>query len=84
MYGFLNVFLAAAWLRDGMADADAERLLEERSADAFVISDAGIAWRGHRLDADALRRARTEAIVSFGSCSFTEPVGDLRALGLLQ
>ncbi|MBA3259618.1 MAG: hypothetical protein H0T68_09155 [Gemmatimonadales bacterium] len=82
MYGFLNLFLAAAWLRAGMSDADAERLLEERSADSLRVSDGGIEWRGHRLDADALRLARADRILSFGSCSFTEPVSELRALGL--
>jgi hypothetical protein len=83
MYGFLNVFLAAAWLRAGMSEADAERLLEERSAEAIRFSESGVEWRGRRLGADAIRRARGEAIVSFGSCSFTEPVADLRTLGLL-
>jgi len=82
MYGFLNVFLAAAWLRAGMSDADAERLLEEQSAESLRVSDWGIEWRGHRLDADALRHAHADGMVSFGSCSFTEPVSELRALGL--
>jgi hypothetical protein len=83
MYGFLNLFLAAAWLREGMSDAEAERLLEERSAESLRFFDAGVEWHGHRLDADAIRRARAESIVSFGSCSFTEPVRELEALGLL-
>jgi hypothetical protein len=83
MYGFLNLFLAAAWLREGMADADAERLLEERSAESLRFSDEGIEWRGHLLEVDAIRRARAEGIVSFGSCSFSEPVSELETLGLL-
>jgi hypothetical protein len=82
MYGYLNVFLAAAFIRQGMSDADAERLLLETSAEAFLVSDSGIEWRGHRVDVAALERARLDGIVSFGSCSFTEPVGELRALGL--
>jgi hypothetical protein len=83
MFGFLNLFLATAFLRAGLADADAARVLEERSPDAFQIDEDGIGWQGHRLDLETLRSARRLAVVSFGSCSFTEPIGDLEALHLL-
>jgi hypothetical protein len=81
MYGFLNVFLTAAFLRRGLADADALRLLEERSPDAFRFSADGIEWRGHRVDRAAVDEVRTAGIAGFGSCSFTEPVGELRGMG---
>ncbi len=84
MFGFLNVFLTAALLRRGLADGDALRLLEERSAEAFRFSADAIEWRGHRLDRAAVEEARTAGIVAFGSCSFVEPVGELRALGILE
>jgi hypothetical protein len=83
MYGYLNLFLAAAWLRERMSDADAEALLQEGSAQSLRVSGNTIAWRGHRLDAEAVRDARASGIASFGSCSFTEPVDELHALGLL-
>jgi hypothetical protein len=83
MYGFLNLFLAAAWLREGMSDVAAEKLLEERSAESLRFTESGVEWRGHRLDGDAIAHARSAGIVSFGSCSFTEPVGELTASGLL-
>jgi hypothetical protein len=84
MFGFLNVFLTAAFLRHGLADGDALRLLEERSAEAFHFSAQAIVWRGHRLDRALVEDARAAGIVGFGSCSFTEPLGELRALGLLE
>ena len=83
MFGFLNLFLTTAFLRAGLADTEAARLLEEQSPDAFQIDEDGISWQGHRLDLEALRDARRLAVVSFGSCSFTEPIGDLEALHLL-
>ena len=83
MFGFLNLFLATAFLRAGLTETEAARLLEERSPDAFQIDEDGISWQGHRLDLEALRDARRLAVVSFGSCSFTEPIGDLEALHLL-
>jgi hypothetical protein len=83
MFGFLNVFLSAALLRRGPTDADAVRLLEERSAGAFRFSADAIEWHGHRLDRAAVEEARTGGIVAFGSCSFTEPVAELRGMGVL-
>ncbi len=82
MHGFLNVFLAAGFIGSGMSEADAVGLLEEASPDAFAFVDDGVTWNGHRLSTDRLRRARMLAR-SFGSCSITEPVEDLRTLGLL-
>jgi hypothetical protein len=83
MFGFLNLFLAAAYVASGLGDEDAERLLEEREPAAIRFDGTGVEWRGRRLDAEALRRAREDVIISFGSCSFTEPIGDLQSLGLL-
>ncbi len=83
MFGFLNVFLAAAFARNGMDATDVERLLDERDPAAFRADEAGIAWRGHVLSLPQLEAARAETAIAFGSCSFTEPLGDLAALGLL-
>ena len=71
------------WLRQGLGDAEAELLLEERSASAISLSAEAIDWRGHRLSQAAVEEARAAAIQAFGSCSFTEPVGELRGMGML-
>jgi hypothetical protein len=84
MFGFLNVFLAAAYARDGLEDAGLQHLLEETSPSAIQVTDDGIAWQGRRLDLAAIRQAREQVVISFGSCSFTEPMGELAALGFLQ
>jgi hypothetical protein len=83
MHGFLNVFLAAAFLRTGMDADSAVDLLEERSAQAFRYDVDGAGWREHRLSRNELAAARREFSISFGSCSFTEPIDDLRLLNLL-
>ncbi|MGH7619150.1 MAG: hypothetical protein ACREPM_18165 [Gemmatimonadaceae bacterium] len=82
MFGYLNVFLAAALMANGLSDAAAERLLEERDAAAFELGDDRVGWRGHSLSADDARRVRERVAVSFGSCSFREPVDELKALAL--
>jgi hypothetical protein len=83
MYGFLNVFLAAAFLRAGESEAMVRALLEEREAAALQFDQSGVAWRGHRLSTAQLESSRDGAIRSFGSCSFREPLDDLASLGLL-
>jgi len=83
MYGFLNVFLTAAFVAQGMSDDAAAALLVESSAPAFRFSDAAVEWRGRSLGEPELARARREVATSFGSCSFREPIADLQSLGLL-
>ena len=83
MYGFLNVYLATAFLYAGESEAVARAVLEERGAPAFQFNDDGVEWRGHRVSTDQITRSKRFAMRSFGSCSFREPLDDLTALGLL-
>ena len=83
MHGFVNVFLAAAFLRVGMETRLAVQLLDEQSVDAFHFNADGVSWRQHRLSQREIAAARQGLAVSFGSCSFTEPIDDLRSLHLL-
>lgn len=83
MFGFLNVMLAAAFVRAGMEDGEVAQLLEEGEPDAFQADDSGITWRDRRLGLQALGDARRLGMISFGSCSFTEPIADLESLQLL-
>jgi len=82
MFGYLNLFLAAAFIRSGMPEPEAREVLEERSPSAFSFSNGGAAWRSHQLTASELAATRSHAL-SFGSCSFREPVDEARALNLL-
>lgn len=82
MHGFLNVFVAAALAHAERPPArDLESVLAEEAPAVFSISDDAIAWRGHRLTLERIRVCRGALALSFGSCSLTEPVDDLRALG---
>ena len=83
MFGFLNVFLGAALLATGMPAAELPALLEEGSADALRVDDAGISWRRYCLTTEQAAAARASLALSFGSCSFREPIDDLKALRLL-
>jgi hypothetical protein len=83
MHGFLNVFLAAAGVRAGMSPDEAEQLLEETSPQAIQFDELGASWRQHRWTNDQLQATRHEFAISFGSCSFQEPIDDLKGIGLL-
>lgn len=80
MYGFLNVFLAAALLRQGVAESVVLEALEESDGGAFEFSNDEIQWRGHRVSASELAAVRGGLAISFGSCSFREPVDELAQL----
>ena len=83
MFGFLNVFAAAAFAREGMPATHLADLLEERDALALAFGDDGLRWHGHAVSLARLAEARASFAIAFGSCSFREPVDDLHQLALL-
>jgi len=80
MFGYLNVFVTAALMRNGLTDADAERVLNEGDRRRFEITADSIGWEGRTLTPEQLRGVRDGFAVSFGSCSFREPVDELHAI----
>jgi hypothetical protein len=82
MHGFLNLWLAAAFLWAGISDSELIAILEER-APSFAFSRRGAGWGDRWISADQVHQARERLAISFGSCSFEEPVEGLRALNLL-
>jgi hypothetical protein len=84
MFGFLNVFLTAAFVHAGKADGAALALLLERDLKKIQVSPNAIRW-GHRsVTTDDIHAMRDCVAISFGSCSFREPVDELRAAALIQ
>lgn len=69
MFGFLNVFTAAALAWKGVAELESVLMAES-------FSD-------HGLTPEDFVATRRDFAISFGSCSFEEPVADLRALHLI-
>lgn len=87
MFGYLNVFLATALVGSGAPTKDVVAMLEERNASHITFDEAHCYWSGgskaYALDRAFLAQMRDRGLVSFGSCSFTEPVTETRALGWL-
>ena len=80
MYGFLNVFLAAALIDAGENEQTALQALQETDSSSIEFHDEYIQWRDKRISAEQLSHARTESAISFGSCSFREPIDELASL----
>ena len=84
MHGFLNVFCAAVLIHAGvLAKSELAVLLGDESPEHFSFDDNGFAWKDARATLEEVSEARYDLIVSFGSCSFDEPLSYLRELGLL-
>ena len=83
MHGFLNVFAAAALAREGLTTDEVEAVLREDDPRAFRLDESGLDWRGVRVTTDSLAATRRDFASSFGSCSFAEPVAELRALEVI-
>ena len=77
MHGFLNVFIAATFAQNGCSEEELAAILEERKIDAFLFENGSITWRDKMVVRGHLRNARNLFALSFGSCSFIEPVDEV-------
>jgi hypothetical protein len=90
MHGFVNAYAAAGLAFEHRADvATVERCLLASDARSFRATAAGLSVEldgqtPAALTTDQLRELRGRFISAFGSCSFDEPLEDLRALGWLE
>lgn len=83
MNGFLNVFLAAAFLQQGYEPKLVYEILKDEHADNFQFRDDGVLWRlEYFAHTTQLRVLRERSVISFGSCSFIEPIEDLEEIGI--
>jgi len=84
MHGFLNVLMMTGFARESYRVSILEELMEEEFEEVFEFTETGVKWRDdHFLHVSLLAQLREKGMHSFGSCSFDEPIADLRSLGLL-
>ena len=77
MFGFVNLLIAAAELARTRNTDRALEILEDDERGSFQRQGDAIVWRGMRFDAADLAATREHQFLSFGSCSFREPVDEL-------
>jgi hypothetical protein len=84
MHGFVNLFVAAclsftrAWAAEQLVE-----VLDVSSPDRFEFGDHRLSFDGMELTLDEIRKTRRMFALSFGSCSFVEPVDELKRPGWL-
>jgi hypothetical protein len=84
MHGFLNLFVAAVLATEHQLAPDTvETILLEETAHNFRFEKESFSWRNLSASLDDIRHARDELALSFGSCSFEDPIDRLRDLDFL-
>ena len=81
MHGFVNFFAGATAAYEGANGAEIERILNDGERANFRMTTAGLEWDGHSLSTEAIQKMRDQFAISFGSCSFEEPMEEMREIG---
>ncbi len=85
MHGFLNLFIAAALVREQrIDDRTTQSILLEEDPAAFKFSDQVLGWNSYLIETARVAQTREAFALSFGSCAFDEPINDLKHLGHLN
>jgi hypothetical protein len=84
MHGFVNFFVAAAAAHEGADEAEIAAILEDGEVGDFNASGTALEWRARKFSLEAIREMRDRFAISFGSCSFEEPVEEMSAMGWIE
>jgi len=84
MHGFINIFSAGLIAhRHNLSLGGMNEIISDENGNNFVYTVDCFSWKDWELCRDEIALARKELMLSFGSCSFDEPVEDLKKLKLL-
>jgi len=84
MHGFLNVFGAAVLTHAHDLDTTTIAcIVEDEEPRHFRFDGDTFGWQNQSIGVHEIAAARRDFAHGFGSCSFDEPMEDLRALGLM-
>lgn len=83
-HGFINIFGAAllCW-NENLSTSEIAECLRDENANNFHFSKEMFSWGEKTISAGEINRLRRSKVISFGSCSFAEPVEALNSLGFL-
>lgn len=84
MHGFINVFSAGILHCCYSLEHDViVEMLSDENPENFKFTDNSMQWKNLIVLSSKVEEARKNFMLSYGSCSFDEPVDDLKSLGLL-
>lgn len=85
MHGFVNVFGAGILaFRHAVSDHELKNVILEEDSSRFRFTADSFEWDKWKCGVEEMHGARNGLVLSFGSCSFEEPLDDLIKAGILQ
>lgn len=84
MHGFLNVFAAGILAyTNNLDEAELLEVLNEEDPYEFIFTENGFEWNEIEVSNLEIKESREGFMLSYGSCSFDEPIEDLKTMELL-
>lgn len=85
MHGFVNIFGGTILAYKQKMDLhDLIHILDDEYAPHFTFDDDGFRWKDLSADCKMIESLRINALQGFGSCSFDEPITDIKTLGWMS
>lgn len=83
MHGFMNVFAAGILAyTSGLDEQEIIEVLTDEDPYEFIFNENGFIWNETEITNSEIASAREKFMLSYGSCSFNEPVDDLKTMEL--
>ncbi|HWA05817.1 MAG TPA: hypothetical protein VG961_04655 [Ignavibacteria bacterium] len=83
MHGFMNVFAAGILAyTSNLDEAEIIEVLTDQDPYEFVFTENGFTWNENEVTISEIKAAREKFMLSYGSCSFDEPIDDLKTMEL--
>lgn len=83
MHGFMNVFAAGILAyTSNLDETEIIEVLTDEDPYEFMFTESGLTWNENEITIGEIKSAREKFMLSYGSCSFDEPIDDLRSLEL--
>jgi hypothetical protein len=83
MHGFLNVFAAGILAyTNNLDESELLEVLNDEDPYEFVFTEAGLVWNEIEVSNAEIKGSRESFMLSYGSCSFDEPIEDLKTMEL--
>lgn len=84
MHGFINFFLAAAMAYEGASQTRVISILNDRDESRFGATANELRWCDRNFSIETIHKIRSQFVISFGSCSFEEPIAEMRSMGWIE
>jgi hypothetical protein len=85
MHGFINVFAAAILAYQfELSEIEIINILTDQNSETFIFNNDFFQYKDYKLKNSKISSSRNEFALSFGSCSFIEPIDDLKNCGFLK